>query len=500
MTETGAADSWNMTAQGAFANEYYSPTVAKWAPEYAERYVLALQGYIPGVPAGNEEAAHIAGRAHADRDRPVEGTPEFDALMNRVRSNFFQRTPPGSSFFDNSRLYHAEFNYNFKKVSFAEIMIGGNFRRYSLYSKGTIFNEAPDGGSEFERVEINEYGFYGQIAKTFADALKLTGSLRYDKNENFEGRVTPRISAVYDINDTHYFRASFQTGFRNPDTQAQFIFFPSSGGTLLGSVKANAERYGVHEGGSWTQDSYNAFRASGGTLDPVSGDPVGGNADLLVTANIDYVKPEKLVAYEIGYKGIISNKIMLDINAYYSSYNDFIGGELIASKLPTSHRGEAITPGSLFSPYVNSSSEVTSTGVGIGFTYNFFKGYNLTGNYNYATFDLGDNADNDFRAGFNTPENKFNIGIGNRKVFKNFGFNVNFRWQDEFLWESTFGIWNVPEFGVLDAQVNYKISTIKTIVKIGGTNLLGGDYRTNLGAPFVGQQFYLSLTFDEFLN
>ena len=500
MTETGAADSWNMSAQGAFANEYYSPTVTKWAPEYAQTYALALQGYIPGVPAGDEAAAHLAGRAYADRDRPVEGTAEFDALMTDVRGNFFQGTPPGSSFFDNSRLYHGEFNYNFKNISFAELMIGGNFRRYSLYSKGTIFNEAPEGGSEFERIDIDEYGFYGQIAKTFADALRLTGSLRYDKNENFEGQVTPRLSAVYSFNDTHNFRASFQTGFRNPDTQAQFIFFPSTGGTLLGSAKTNAERYGVHDGGAWSQESYNAFRASGGILDPESGDPVGGNADLLETANIDYVKPERLVAYEVGYKGIIANRFMLDINGYYSSYSDFIGGEIVANKLPTSHRGDAIVPGSLFSPYVNSASNVTSMGVGVGFTYNIFKGYTLTGNYNYATFDLGSNADRDFRAGFNTPENKFNIGLANREVVKNFGFSVNFRWQDKFLWESTFGIWTVPEFGVFDAQVNYKITSLKTIVKLGGTNLFGGDYRTNLGAPFVGQQYYISLTFDEFLN
>ncbi len=500
MTETGAADSWNMSAQGAFANEYYSPTVAKWAPEYAQYYVLAMQGYLPGVAAGNEAAAHIAGRNFADRDRPVEGSSEFNDLMDSVRGNFFQKSPPGSSFFDNSRLYHAEFNYNFKGISFAEVMIGGNFRRYSLYSKGTIFNEAPEGGTDFERIDINEYGFYGQIAKSFADALRLTGSLRYDKNENFDGQVTPRLSAVYSFNDTHNFRASFQTGFRNPDTQAQFIFFPSTGGTLLGSSKANAERYGVHEGGAWTLASYNAYRASGGLLDPGSGDPIGGNADLLVTADIDYVSPERLVAYEIGYKGIISKNLMLDINGYYSSYKDFIGGELIANKLPANHRGDAINPGSLFSPYVNSTSEVTSVGAGIGFTYNFFKSYILNGNYNYATFDLNSNTEGDFRAGFNTPENKFNIGIGSRKVFNNFGFHLNFRWQDKFLWESTFGIWNVPEFGVLDAQVNYKISDIKTIVKLGGTNLIGGDYRTNLGAPFVGQQFYLSLTFDEFLN
>jgi iron complex outermembrane receptor protein len=55
MTETGAGDSWNMSALGAYANEYYSPTVAKWAPEYAQYYVLAMQGYIPGVPAGRRD-------------------------------------------------------------------------------------------------------------------------------------------------------------------------------------------------------------------------------------------------------------------------------------------------------------------------------------------------------------------------------------------------------------------------------------------------------------
>ncbi len=123
ITETGAADSWNMSAQGAFANEYYSPSVEKWAPEYAQYYVLAMQGYLPGVPAGNEDAAHKAGRAFADRDRPVEGTPEFDELMNSVRGNFFQASPPGSSFFDNSKLYHAEFNYNFKEISAKEISL-----------------------------------------------------------------------------------------------------------------------------------------------------------------------------------------------------------------------------------------------------------------------------------------------------------------------------------------------------------------------------------------
>jgi hypothetical protein len=122
------------------------------------------------------------------------------------------------------------------------------------------------------------------------------------------------------------------------------------------------------------------------------------------------------------------------------------------------------------------------------------------GSYNYATFDDNRSENSQFRAGFNTPENKFSIGIGNRKVTKALGFMVNFRWQEAFLWQSDFGDWNVPEFGVFDAQVSYKVPAIKSIFKLGGSNLFGGDYRTNLGGPFVGQQYYLSITFDEFLK
>src|SRR5690606_30146134 len=101
----------------------------------------------------------------------------------------------------------------------------------------------------FQRITINEVGFFAQFTKTIAESLRLTGSLRYDKNENFDAQVTPRISAVYTFNDTHNIRASFQTGFRNPDTQAQYIYFPAGTNTLLGSARANAERYGLHEGG-----------------------------------------------------------------------------------------------------------------------------------------------------------------------------------------------------------------------------------------------------------
>lgn len=485
MTETKDGDSWNMSALGGYMNEAFSPTASKWAPEYAQTYVLAMQGYVPGVPAGNPEAAHAAARAYADRDIPEAGSQRYLDTLNVVRNRLFQRLPrQGASFVDNSRLYHGEFNYQFNQIEAFDFMVGGNFRQYDLFSDGTVFNEDPEGDGN-ERIKINEFGFYGQIAKTLGESLRLTASLRYDKNENFDGQVTPRLSAVYTFSETHNIRASYQTGFRNPDTQAQFIYFPSSGGTLLGSTEANAARYGIHNGGAWTRASYNQYLISGDTDD-------------LVEINIPYVQPEKLTAFEIGYKGSFNNKMLVDLNGYYTIYKDFIGGEIVVSKEATTHQGNPVPAGSLFSPYVNNPNNVNSYGFGLGIEYKLLKGYTLSGSYNYATFEEDEDS---FISGFNMPENKINVGIGNRRINKtNLGFNINFRWQDAYLWESSFGNWNVPEFGVLDAQLSYRIPSIKTIAKLGGTNLLGGDYRTNFGAPFVGQQFYISLTFDEFFR
>ena len=500
ITATDAADSYNMAALGGLLNERISPTRTQWAPEYAQTYVLAMQGYVNGVPAGNPEMAHQAARAYADRNRPAVGSTEYNELLEAVRNDYFQRDPAGAKFKDASRLYHGEFNYNFKnQIEFAEIMIGGNFRQYNLFSDGTIFNEDPDEGTDFQHIKINEFGFYTQVSKTFAEALKLTGSLRYDKNENFDGRITPRISAVYTVNENHNIRASFQTGFRNPDTQAQFIYFPVGTNTLLGSTKANAERYGVHNGGAYTRESYENYLATGGSL-AADGTPTGGDPTKLVTANVPYVEPERLKSVEIGYKGLITNDFLVDLNGYYTNYQDFIGSLDIASKAPTTHQGETVPAGTIYSPYVNSPASVSSYGVGLGVTYNLAKGYQLTGNYNYATFEEDSEQDPNFRAGFNTPQNKFQVGIGNRKLTKALGFNVTYRYQDKFLWQSDFGEWNVPAFGVLDAMVSYKVTAIKSLVKLGGTNLFGSDYRTNLGGPFVGQQYYVSVTFDQFLR
>ena len=83
---------------------------------------------------------------------------------------------------------------------------------------------------------------------------------------------------------------------------------------------------------------------------------------------------------------------------------------------------------------------------------------------------------------------------------KNIGFNVTYRWQDAFRWESTFAEGNVPAYSTMDAQVSYRLNPLKSVVKVGGSNIFGNYYLQSLGGPNIGAIYYVSVTFDQLMN
>jgi len=92
------------------------------------------------------------------------------------------------------------------------------------------------------------------------------------------------------------------------------------------------------------------------------------------------------------------------------------------------------------------------------------------------------------------------VSFGNRKVTDKIGFNVTYRWQSEFEWQSSFTIpenGNVPAYSTTDAQVTFRLSSLKSMLKIGGSNLMNKMYIQSLGGPNIGAIYYVSLTFDE---
>ena len=108
------------------------------------------------------------------------------------------------------------------------------------------------------------------------------------------------------------------------------------------------------------------------------------------------------------------------------------------------------------------------------------------------------------------PRDRWNMSLSNKNVFKTgISFNVSYRYQSPatnftpLVPSAAKGSPNqpfIPEYSIIDAQISKKISSLKTILKIGGTNIGGSIYRTTIGNPYIGSMFYVSLTFDELMN
>ncbi|WGD35992.1 TonB-dependent receptor [Olleya sp. YS] len=500
-----AGDSYDMVFTGININRAWKSD-ADWFGDYINTFVgIDLSGNPLGL---TEQQKHEAARAAADTGRFLPGTPEYQAAFNRSINDPDLST--GSKFQDASKYFHSDANYNFGDLTdWAEIQVGGSYRKYTLNSGGTIYTDRDS------PIEYSEFGVYSQIQKDIEVSedmeLKLTASGRYDKSELFDGFFSPRISAGLTLNQNHNIRASAQTGFRNPTTQDLFIGLDAGRAILVGSAESNLDRYSrdyaislegqtmfgqpatVNQTGraayenSYSASSVSAFAAS-------------GNPALLTVANPEIIKPERVTSVEVGYRGKFES-LIVDFSTYYNKYEDFISQEVVISPLYGTAGDGGLSVAALangdvqaYSAYTNSDADVKSYGASLGLSTKVFGGFDLGGSYTFTKQDFDQAANPDFQTNFNTPEHKFKATFGHTEVFENFGFNIAYRFSDDYFWEATFGNGIVPEFHVLDAQINYKIPSLKSIIKVGATNLTGDEYFTAFGTGFIGSMYYASLT------
>ncbi|WP_440068221.1 TonB-dependent receptor plug domain-containing protein [Tenacibaculum discolor] len=475
-------------------NEKYNPT-QNWYQEYAVIYSGAIT--VPGFTPLNDADA----RRFANRNRYVPGSSEFKTALEEVITTPINKG--GAGIKDETSFYHFDANYNFKDIiRWGEIQVGGSYRKFDINSNGTLFTD------ENSSIEFDMFGVYSQIQKKFLeDRLKFTGSVRYDKSKNFEGNFSPRVALNYSLGESknHILRASYQTGFRNPSTLEQYFGLRSGPSKyILGTSQENLDRFST------------IVTNQDGSTSEITGRQAFGNAlvgaDNRVKLDVNPIKPEKVTSYEVGYRSIIDlnsrNILELDINGYYNQYNDFVAfkdvivanyGGLEADGTPDAQADAAIDNGDYtsFVLNTNTSANVDSYGVGVGLNTKVFKTFNLGANYTYSKLVFDQSDDPTFKAGFNTPEHQVKVMFGNPNLFKNFGFNVNLRWQDEFYWQSSFLDDTVDARTVLDAQINYRVPAIKSRFKIGGTNLTGNEYMVAPGSGLIGSMYYVSWTIND---
>ena len=500
MTEDKAGDSYDMNFTAININRMWKPDL-NWFAEY-------VGGIVNGTLGGlTIDQAHALGRNTADTGRFMPGTQEYLDAFESVVNNPDLTT--GAKFQDNSKVYHADFNYNFGHMwDWAEVQLGGSYREYELNSSGTIFTDY-DGP-----ISYGDMGLYTQMVRKMADdRFTVTLAARYDKAEFSDGAVTPRVALAYTAGKdrNHNIRVSYQTGYRNPTTQDLFIGLDVGIARLIGSSPDNPARYvrdyavsaagqalGVPASVTLTGEAAfnNSFSASS-----VQAMAATGNPGLLQDSGVEYVKAEQMQSVEIGWRAKLSPTFTIDANVYKNAYQDFISTEAVISP----YYGQvgdnglsilAIANGDFetYSAYTNTDAEIESWGATVGVRTKIFKTYDLSANYTKNVLQFDQEAYPDFATNWNTPEDKWKVQFGNTNLFDNVGFNVAWRWFTDFYWESTFGNGDVPSTHVIDAQINFTLPKWNSVIKIGGANIGGDEYFTAFGSGFIGTQYYISWT------
>ena len=457
-TQENAGQAYSATVTTQIFNESWKPSYdpsdpgASWYPQYAGAYLQAKMQGADDITANN-----IA-RAYADRDRPAAGSQEFKQIFDQVRKI---PIPNGGLFLEKSQLWMTEGQYNFSnKIKFAEIIVGGNWKKYVLNSKGTLFIDT------LNPIKIDEFGAYAQITKRlFDNKLSLSASGRYDKNEDFKGHFTPRVTALITVAKNQNIRLSYQTAYRFASTQQKYIRLNVGDYMLLGGLP-------------WVMDYMHANES------PVF--EIGPDGKVSTTPYVyKEFKPENMQSFEIGYKGLIGEKLLVDLYAYAGHYEDFLGRNVLYQ--PATNQ--------VYSTVVNSSTKVKTHGFGLGLDYQLPN--NFSAFFNVYS-DVITDVPSGFQSFFNTPKYRLNIGFANSGLgkSKHFGFNAMLHWQDAFMWDGELANGPVNAFTSVDAQVSYNIPKIKSMIKLGGSNIFNHYYKNAYANPEVGGLYYVSFGYN----
>ena len=458
---------------------------------YAQRYFgTYAAAYNQAYNGSNADAAALAARNFANTNAPLlqPGTSEFEAARNQI---VHDPTPGrGARLVIRSILNEGSGQYTFNN-SFADLTVGAAYRQFLLGSDGSLFEDTKDG----DRIKNYEYGAYVQASKTLLDDhLKLAAAGRIDRFQNFGTAFSPRASAVYSLgpDKLQNFRASFSRAFRAPTQNDQYIKLDVGRAILLGNVRGGFQGY-----------TPTLASQLPGILAPTR------TAEF---ATYEYSAPslklEEVNSYEVGYRAQLFKKLYIDVDYFYNTYNNFIATQnfignvdgsrptaaQIGAAAPTRFQNPAL-PTRVIQIAANVDQRVQSQGAGITLSYAFAPALTVSGNYSY-----NDLITKDFKAGtqsfFNTPKNKFNLGIDGQLLDRALSYNVNYRWVDSFLYESTFATGTVPTAQTVDAQLGYTVKGLHSTLQAGVTNLFDTPNLQVYGAPNYGRIGYFGLLFD----
>ena len=218
---------------------------------------------------------------------------------------------------ERSDVFHFEGqqNWNFQ-ADRGRVVYGASYRNTQVNTSGTLMNLDNDDRSD------DYYSAYGQLEYKLIPQLRLVGAGRVDDGTLFKTQFSPKGALVFSPNESHSFRFSVNRAFQTPNYSEFFLQVPVAQPTAGPATV---------EGG--IQQLYQAVQEAQGSFPPGAFADLNFHTDLpwnfspqtqaLALGNDD-LEVEKVLGWELGYKGSLSDKVYVTADFYINDLENFV--------------------------------------------------------------------------------------------------------------------------------------------------------------------------------
>lgn len=505
----------------------------------------------------------------------------------RLFSQFFlNRSDAGDTFLlrsgddirDNSMMYVGQVQHGVDLGDRQSFTYGMDLQFTRPDTDGTIH------GSNEDDDNINEIGGYLHSETQLTDQVDFVAAVRLDDHNWLEDVVfSPRAGIVFRPAEEQSFRLTFNRAFSTPTSNNLFLDLQAS--PLIPALNYELRARGVPRGGFTFDDA----TGCGGVMDLCMRSPFGGNvqmpADGAIVWNnvIGAVVPAGLQPFlqdpdpgeigsmlrrldapddasgpqdvlqltptitntiEVGYKGILAERLLLSADVYYSKVNDFVGplrvetpsvfynpGDVqafVMARLGPLISGGAVSPeqaaaviaglaglpvGTVTPDQVTDSNpfvtyrnfgDVSFWGSDFGAEFLLSESISFRGSFSWVESNCfqpeGDEVGGDCQRpqdiALNAPRNKGSFSA-RYESFRH-GFDVEGRVRSTAGFPMNSGVYRgeVESYSVFDANIGYRLPMVPNAsLTLSATNIFDDMRQEFVGAPEIGRMVLLRLLY-----
>ena len=334
---------------------------------------------------------------------------------------------------------------------------GVQYRKDDVTSKRQWLSDRLTG----ENITAAQLGGYFQFETQLPMSLRLVGAGRYDKHDNYDAQFSPKAALLWTPVEDQTIRVTYNRAFKSPTLLQTNFYFPNFSPFV--GVFGNKDGFIVKH--------------------PVSG---------AVVATYDPIQPEINTTYELGYKGVVKNRLYIDVTGYKSTYDHFLSPLIIianpyAPLLANYGIAYNTRTGKAAGSEVNAGNQVALTyinvgkakisGIDAGAKYLLSPTLTMSASVSVMKLDTIEKPSGALATAgteataFNSPTTKWTVGLDQAKIYGALSGGIMLRTVIEYEFRSGVNVGRLPGFSTVDVNFGYDLPWENTRFMIRMQNL-----------------------------